>query len=102
MKKLALPLVTLVAFTVYTALVVREHGLLGFIPVHMVGGWALQVFLDLVLALIGFLVLAFPDARRRGINIWPFVAATLLVGSIGMLAYFVRRQLGELRRPTRE
>lgn len=94
MHKLAIPLIAFVVFTAYTVTVVLEHGLLGFIPVHMVGGWALQVFIDLVLALTGFLALAVPDARRRGIDIRPFVVATMLLGSVGMLAYFVRRQLG--------
>jgi len=98
MYKLVLPLVAFVAFTVYSVLVVLEHGLQDVIPMHMVGGWPTQVFLDLVLAILGFLALAVPDARRRGIDIRPFVVASLLLGSIGMLAYFVRRQLGESRR----
>lgn len=98
MYKLALPLVALVAFTIYTLLVATEHGLWALVPLHMVGGWPTQVFIDLVLALSGFLALAVPDARRRGIDVRPFVVATVLLGSIGMLAYIVRRQLGESRR----
>lgn len=99
MYKLAVPLVAFVVFTVYTVLVAVEHGLWALVPMHMVGGWPTQVFIDLVLALVGFLVLAAPDARRRGIDIRPFMVATVLLGSVGMLAYLVRRQLGEPRRP---
>lgn len=99
MYKLAVLLVAFIAFTVYSMLVVYEHGLWALVPLHMVGGWPTQVFIDLVLALVGFLVLAVPDARRRGIDVRPFVVATVALGSIGMLAYLVRRQLGVLRRP---
>jgi hypothetical protein len=37
------------------------------------------------------LVMQARDARKRGIASWPFVAATLLHGTIGVLAYCVRR-----------
>lgn len=99
MQKLVLPLVAFLGFTVYSVLVALEHGPLGFVSLAWVGGWTTQVLLDLVLALTGFLVLAGPDARSRGINLWPFAIATIALGSVGMLAYFVRRQLGELRQP---
>ncbi|MFV8749998.1 hypothetical protein ACNOYE_05580 [Nannocystaceae bacterium ST9] len=98
-QKLALALVVLVAFTVYTVVVAVGHGPLGFLAVHEQGGWNLQVFLDLVLALLGFYVLAAPDAKRHGISHWPYFVASLLLGSIGMLAYFVHRELRSLRQP---
>lgn len=100
MPKLLLALAVFLTFTIYSVLVAIEHGPLGFISVIVAGGWSTQVFLDLALALTGFLVLAGPDARRRGINLWPFIPVIMAVGSIGMLAYFVRRQLGELGRKT--
>jgi hypothetical protein len=33
------------------------------------------------------------DARKHAIKTWPYVVATLLLGSIGLLAYVVRRGL---------
>jgi hypothetical protein len=96
MSKVALPLVAFLVFTAYTVLVVRDQGLAAFIPTHTMHGplgWPLQVFTDLVLMGLGFLTLAVPDARRRGIDIRPYVVVTVLLGSIGMLAYFVRRGL---------
>ncbi len=94
MSKVVVPLVVFLVFTTYSVLVSLEHGPLGFIPAHSVGGWPTQVFLDLGLMAVGFLTLAAPDARRRGITFWPYLLATLTLGSIGMLAYFVRRGLG--------
>jgi hypothetical protein len=93
MSKIALPLVVLIAFTAYSVVVAVEHGPLGFLSVLAAGGWSTQVFLDLVLTLSAFFVLATPDAQRRRIKLWPFAIAALLLGSVGVLAYFVRRQL---------
>jgi protein-S-isoprenylcysteine O-methyltransferase Ste14 len=98
-QKLALALTLLVAFTLYTVMVAVEHGPLGFLAVHKEGGWNMQVFLDLVLALLGFFTLAAPDAKRHGISHWPYFVAALALGSIGMLAYFVHRELRALRQP---
>jgi len=94
MYKLILPLLALVLFTAFTMTIVLDQGFSQLIPIHTAGGWPTQVFTDLVLALIGFLTLAVPDARRRGIDIRPYAVATIILGSIGMLAYLVRRQLG--------
>ncbi len=99
MQKLALAVIAFSTFSLYTLLVMVEHGPLGFLPLITAGGWSTQVFLDLVTGLLGFLVLATPDARRRGISISPFVLATLVCGSVGMLAYFVRRQWTDAHSP---
>lgn len=98
-QKLALAVVLLIVFTTYSVMVAVEHGPLGFIAAHEQGGWNLQVFLDLVLALLGFFTLGGPDAKRNGIAFWPYVLATLALGSIGMLAYFVHREWRSLRQP---
>jgi uncharacterized membrane protein YqaE (UPF0057 family) len=98
-QKLALALALLVAFTLYTVIVAVEHGPLGFLAVFEDGGWNLQVFLDLALMLLGFFTLAAPDAKRHGISHWPYFVVSIGLGSIGMLAYFVHRQLRALRQP---
>ncbi len=87
-----LPLLVLIAFTVFTAHVVTEEGLLGFIAAHQ-SLWGQQVFADLVIALTLFLVWMVPDARRRGLPAGLFMLATLLLGSIGALGYLVARSL---------
>jgi hypothetical protein len=96
MNRVMIPLLAGLAFTLYSLTVVATQGLSALIPSHLSYGgfgWPMQVFTDLVLMAAGFLVVAAPDARRRGITFWPYVIATLLLGSIGMLAYYVRRGL---------
>lgn len=97
MQRVMLPLIAFLAFTTYSVIVVMDQGLGALFPSHLAFGafgWPMQVFTDLLLMATGFLVLASSDARRRGITFWPYVIATLVLGSIGMLAYFVRRGLG--------
>lgn len=98
MQKLALTLAVLIGFTIYSLAVAIGHGLFGFLEVLTGGGWSTQVFLDLLLALLGFFVLAVPDAKRRGFSAWPYLVPALLLGSIGMLPYFVHRELRDLKR----
>lgn len=83
------------AFTIYTTMVVLDHGYTGFIELAMTGGWAAQVFIDLCIALILFAVWMIPDARERGIPAWPYFLAILTTGSVGALAYLVHRTAKE-------
>ena len=92
MTRLLLAIVALLGFTVYTVIVAVEHDLLGFLASHQEGGWALQVFIDLTIATLGFWLLALPDAKRRGITAWPYALAAPLTGSIALLAYLVHRE----------
>ncbi len=93
MPRIALSLVAFVGFTAYTVLVAVNHGVLGFLADHEKGGWSLQIFVDLVVAATSFWIVAVPDARARGIRVWPYVALTPFLGSIALLAYFVHRGL---------
>ena len=97
--RLASAVTLFVVFTSYTLLVAAQHGALGFLAVPAAGGWSLQVSLDLIFALSGFLTLAAADARKYGIALWPHIPATLILGSVGMLAYFVYRELRAFRAP---
>lgn len=83
------------AFTIYTAFVVFDHGYTGFISLAMAGGWGLQIFVDLVIALTLFLIWMVPDARGRRIPAAPYVILVFAAGSIGALAYLVHRALKE-------
>jgi hypothetical protein len=85
------------AFTVYSATVVASHGYTGFLVLAWREPWAGQMLIDLTIALGLFLGWAIRDGRARGIPTWPFVIATVLLGSIGALAYLVAR---ELKRPS--
>lgn len=82
-------LVGFVAFSLWA--VAAGGGLEGLIALHASSPWAIQIFLDLVLALSIVCVFVWRDARARGANPWPWIAATLLTGSIAPLTYFLVR-----------
>ena len=87
-------LVVLAAFTVFSLWVVAGHGDFGFLTVARDEPWGLQMLLDLVIACSFGIGWMRADARRRGIVTWPYVVATIALGSIGLLAYVVRRGFG--------
>ena len=93
MPRVALPIVVFVVFTAYSFTVLGTHGLVELVAVHRQGGWSVQIFLDLVISLVAFWIVAVPDARARGIRVWPYLVGTALLGSIAPLAYFVHRSL---------
>jgi len=80
-----------IAFTLYTAVVVADHGYTGFLTLAWSEPWGGQMFVDLVIALSLFLTWMLRDARARQIAPWPYVALILTTGSIGALAYLVHR-----------
>ncbi len=97
--RLALAAVSLLTFSVFSTFVVVEHGYFGFIEeVMLASDWGLQVFLDLCIALFLFTSWMMKDAKARSIPLWPYVLATLSLGSIGALAYLVHRELAAPRR----
>lgn len=93
MQKLR-PLILLVAvvFTVYSTLVVHEHGYTGFITLALREAWAMQMLLDLLISLTMVTSMLVIDARRRKRAAWPWVVITVLLGSIGPLWYLVLRK----------
>jgi hypothetical protein len=81
----------LAAFGLYSIWVVLGHGYLGFLEVARDHDWGMQMLIDLVIACafgIGWMV---GDARKRDLATGPFVVLTIFLGSIGLLAYAVRR-----------
>lgn len=81
----------LAVFGAFSTWVAVTQGYLGFLDIAGRSWWALQMLLDLVLALsfaVGWMI---SDARKRQIATWPYLAATVFLGSIGILAYCVRR-----------
>ncbi len=79
------------AFSIYTAIVVVNHGYTGFIELALTGGWGAQVFIDLCIALTLFMIWLVPDAREHGIPAWPYIIGILTTGSVAALAYLVHR-----------
>ena len=89
-----LVLITVIGlFGVLTALALGDVGYFGLFAPGLTTWGGAQVLVDLViLAGLGCLWMI-EDGRARGISPWPFVIATLLAGSFGVLFYLVAREL---------
>lgn len=86
-SKRTLALVLLVPFALLTLYALQQVGYVGIFDYHRhsPAGW--QVFADLVIALVLVLSWMIPEARKAGRNPWPWVVATVFLGSIGPLLY---------------
>lgn len=93
MNKRTLAIVLLIPFLALTVYSVAQVGYLGLFEYHLhsPAGW--QVFTDLVIALLLVLTWLVPEAKREGRNPWPWVVATLFLGSIAPLAYLAISKL---------
>jgi hypothetical protein len=88
----SLIVVVLVLFGALTAAALWHHGYWGIVAPHFQSFGAAQVFADLVIALVLVMVWMWRDARTSGRNPWPWIAATLLLGSFGPLVYLLTRR----------
>lgn len=87
-------------FSVYSIAITIEHGYFGFLEVAMREPWAMQMLIDVALAIGCFTMFAIPDAKKHGLTVWPYVIVSIFLGSIGALAYLVHREV-VLRRAVR-
>jgi hypothetical protein len=87
-----LALAVLVPFFAFTVWVVGQSGLTGIFPV-LRAPWGAQVFLDLVISMTVASTVVARDARARGLRAWPWYLAMATLGSIGLLGYFVYREV---------
>jgi hypothetical protein len=100
--RLLLAVAAFLAFGAYSVQVLVENdGYAGFFALLGREPWALQVTIDLVIASALAMAWLVPDARRLGVPAWPYVAATLVAGSLSGLAYVVHRELVLRRRAAR-
>ena len=94
--KRIIPAAVLAVFAVDTALVVAEHGYLGFFE-RAIANTATQLMLfDLVIALTLALIWMARDAKHLGRTVRPFVVLTLVFGAAGPLAYLATRRVEEV------
>ena len=98
MKKLALPLITLLAFSAYTLYVMlhAQQSLLQFGMQLMSSPDTAQVVIDLYILAALACVWMYRDVRARGKSLaylLPFFALTALFVSVGPLLYLVLRAL---------
>lgn len=86
--------VVLLDFLALTGLALWEAGYLGLFRYQLATWAGAQVLVDLVIACALVAMWIYGDARRRGVNPWPYLVLTLFAGSIGPLAYLLRRYWG--------
>ncbi len=84
--------ITLILFALLTAVAVWQHGYFGIFTWHLQSSAGMQVLIDLVIALLLVMVWIWHDARACGRNPWPWLLATLALGSFGPLLYLLTRQ----------
>lgn len=82
----------LLDFAALTAWAVGHVGYVGIFEAGVASPGSIQILVDLVIALALVCVWMFDDARRRGVTPWPWIAATLFVGSLAPLVYLIRRE----------
>ncbi|MFP6851506.1 MAG: DUF2834 domain-containing protein [Pseudomonas sp.] len=104
MKKLALPLITLLAFSVYTLYVMlqAEQSLLQFGMQLMSSADTAQVVIDLYILAALACIWMYRDGRARGKSLaylLPFFALTALFVSAGPLLYLVLKAIDSSSRP---
>lgn len=81
-----------VGFSLYSTWVLWEVGYFGIWQAGLVSAGSLQILLDLVVCCVLIASWMIKDARSRGLNPYPWVIATLFMGSISPLAYLLARE----------
>jgi hypothetical protein len=96
----SLIVVTLILFGALSAAALWQHGYFGIFALHFQTFGGMQVLTDLVIALTLVLVWMWRDAKATGRNIWPWIIATLALGSFGPLVYLLTRKSGAANQVT--
>jgi hypothetical protein len=84
--------ITLILFGALSAVALWQHGYWGIIAPQFQSFGAGQVLADLVIALTLAMVWMWHDAKATGRNAWPWIIATLVLGSFGPLVYLLTRK----------
>ena len=81
------------AFGVLSTLALLDVGYFGILKPHFQSWGEAQVFFDLVILGVLACFWIARDSRQSGLPAWPFILATLVLGSFGPLIYLVIREL---------
>lgn len=84
--------ITLILFGTLTAAGLWQDGISGIVAPHFQSFAGGQVFADLVIALSLVIVWIWHDAKAQDRNPWPWIIATLALGSFGPLVYLLTRK----------
>lgn len=91
MSKLLI-MATLLAFGALTGFAVWKEGVAGIFASITSSYGSMQIFADLVIALVLVMIWMWRDAKRAGRNIWPWIVLTLAAGAFGPLFYLLMRK----------
>ena len=91
MERLILVL-TLIGFGALSAVALWQYGYVAIFTMPLQTSAGTQVLVDLVIALVLFLVWMWRDAKATGRNPWPWTLMTLTLGSFGPLLYLITRK----------
>ncbi len=80
------------AFLVLSTVATVQHGYIAIFEVGLRDTAAAQVFCDLCFALFLTSRWLYGDAKKRGVNPWPWLVATPFLGSIAPVTYFLWRE----------
>jgi len=84
--------VVLADFAALTAYALYQYGFVGFFELMLSNAATVTALVDLVIALSLVMVWMWRDAKARGVSPLPYVILTLTLGSVGPLAYLIRRE----------
>ena len=82
----------LIPFSVLSAIALWQHGYWGILAPHFQTFGAGQVLADLVISLTLVSAWMWRDAKAKGRTLWPWLVATLVLGSFGPLVYLLTRK----------
>lgn len=91
--RLLLLIAVFIGFSFITAPSILEVGPVGIIDYQLAHWAGIQVLTDLVIMATFVMIWMVIDARKIGLNPWPFVVATMVAGSFGPLAYLIWREI---------
>lgn len=94
-KKQWLLAIVLFGFSLLNAYVLYQYGYSGFVELATANAATIAVLVDLTIALSLVAVWMWNDAKKRGISALPYLAVTLVLGSIGPLIYLLRTSRSE-------
>jgi hypothetical protein len=84
--------VAFVLFSGWSLTIVFSDGLAGLLSMLVRERWSVQLYVDLAIACTVAWTWLAPDAKKHGLTAWPYIIGTVVLGSVGLLAYLVRRE----------
>jgi hypothetical protein len=97
MARLVVLALVFAAFAALNVYVVEQFGYVGFFAQLFANSATFAAAVDLVIALALIASWMWSDASERQLPVWPYLALTMGLGSLGPLAYLIHRELRSLR-----